>query len=197
MIRFRRDQRGAAAIEFAFIAPILILFYVGMAELCQALMAERKASHTASAVADLIAQVDETTPAGVAGVLDISEQVLQPFPGGENLEIRVSSVVVDANNVAKVAWSEGRHMSERGVGEVVALPKVSDGSGGERNFIAAGESVIMAEVNYAFETEFSDLFAEVQKFALGSASIHTGGYTFSSTYYLRPRRSEQVSCPTC
>jgi Flp pilus assembly protein TadG len=37
--RWRRDRRGVSAVEFAFIAPVLILFYFGVAELCSALLA--------------------------------------------------------------------------------------------------------------------------------------------------------------
>ncbi len=45
--KFRRDQRGVSAVEFAFIAPVLILFYFGLAEYTQALMAQRKTINTA------------------------------------------------------------------------------------------------------------------------------------------------------
>ena len=51
-----KDRRGAAAVEFAFIAPVMILMYYGLAELTQAMMADRRASHVASAIGDLVAQ---------------------------------------------------------------------------------------------------------------------------------------------
>ena len=31
----RRDTRGGAAVEFAFLAPLMILIYFGMVEFCQ------------------------------------------------------------------------------------------------------------------------------------------------------------------
>ncbi|MCC7266817.1 MAG: pilus assembly protein, partial [Caulobacteraceae bacterium] len=37
-----KDIRGVSAIEFAFVAPVMILFYLGMAELTMGLMAERR-----------------------------------------------------------------------------------------------------------------------------------------------------------
>ena len=64
--RFARDCRGVSAIEFAIIAPLLITFYLGMAETTQAMMAKRKASHVASAIGDLIAQDQSVTDAEIA-----------------------------------------------------------------------------------------------------------------------------------
>ena len=40
--RFLGDRRGVSAIEFAFIAPVMILMYFGVAELTQGMMAERR-----------------------------------------------------------------------------------------------------------------------------------------------------------
>lgn len=194
---FGDSERGVAMVEFAFVAPLLILFYVGMAELCQGLMAERKASHVASAVADLVAQSDEITAAGVGGIIDIADVILEPFPGGVNLDIRVTSGLMDANRVTKVAWSEHRNWSARAPGSVLTIPKVPDGNGGMRDLLAPGEGVIVTEVNYAFETPFSDIFTKAQELALGSASIHEGGYTFDAVYHLRPRRTDQVVCADC
>ena len=41
-LAFWRDRRGAAAVEFAFIAPVLIIMYCGLAELSQAMMAQHR-----------------------------------------------------------------------------------------------------------------------------------------------------------
>jgi Flp pilus assembly protein TadG len=40
--RFWRDRRGVSAVEFALIAPVLMIFYFGMAELTEAMMAQRR-----------------------------------------------------------------------------------------------------------------------------------------------------------
>lgn len=203
LARLGGDDRGTALVEFAFIAPLLILFYIGMAELCQGLMAERKAAHAASAVADIVAQSEETTPAGIAEVINMAPEVLKPFDSGvnpdsgqERLKIRVSSVRVDpADDKPKVRWSESRNWSDYGDDTVIDLPEVPDGAG-SKDFIAEGESVIMTEVEYGFNTPFSDIFVEVQKLVVGTASM-TGNYTFKSVYYLRPRRSDEVVCTAC
>jgi Flp pilus assembly protein TadG len=205
--RFRQNRRGAAGVEFAFIAPVLILFYVGMAELCQGLMAERKLAHAASAIADLVAQNDVTTPAEVAKVLQIAPVVMEPFPQvdptkppseAQRLTLRVSSVWVDPDDEKpKVQWSESVNINRRGDGEEVVLPQVPDGDDGQKTFIAPNESVVMAEVEYSFSTPFSDMFVAFQKLVMNGKPFTSGKYKFEAVYYLRPRRSDQVSCDAC
>lgn len=56
--RFRSDERGVAAMEFAILAPLIIGIYLGLAEFGVALGTERKVSHSASVAGDLAAQVE-------------------------------------------------------------------------------------------------------------------------------------------
>lgn len=73
------DERGVAAIEFAFIAPVMLAFYFGMTELSLAVEADRNLSHAASLVGDLAAQDEVMTKTmvedyiyGALAVLDVS-----------------------------------------------------------------------------------------------------------------------------
>src|SRR5258708_1134572 len=102
--RLRRDRRGAAAVEFALIAPILILIYMGLAELCEAILAERKVEHAASAAGDVVAQGASTTPGLLTNFYGAANLILAPFPTGA-MQMRVSSVSTDANGKATVTWS--------------------------------------------------------------------------------------------
>ena len=53
---FKGDKSGVAAIEFAFIAPIMIAIYFGLAEIASAISVDRRVSHTANVVGDLATQ---------------------------------------------------------------------------------------------------------------------------------------------
>src|SRR5690606_24990997 len=59
--RWVGDERGVSAIEFAMIAPVLIVFYMGMTEFCQGFMAQKRMGHVSATVADLIAQEETIT----------------------------------------------------------------------------------------------------------------------------------------
>ena len=50
---YRADKQGVAAIEFAFIVPIMFLMFVGAVELSQAITVDRRVTQAASSVADL------------------------------------------------------------------------------------------------------------------------------------------------
>ena len=59
--RLIADRRGVSAVEFALVAPILVLLYFGLVELSQAATADRRLAHATSAVGDLVAQASSVT----------------------------------------------------------------------------------------------------------------------------------------
>jgi Flp pilus assembly protein TadG len=164
------DQRGAAAIEFALIAPLAVLLYCGFAELTMAMMAERRAAHAASVVADLVSQSDRVTSAQMADIFTIGDAILNPFPTAP-LKLRVSSITADANGVPRVTWSRGH-----GLGALTGGARVP---GFPPSLLAAGDSVIQADMQYAY--------ASPLQMTLPKA------LTFNDTFYLRPRRSASVT----
>jgi len=54
---FRKNDDGVAAIEFAFIAPILLTLYFGMTEIASVISVDRRISHSANVAGDLSTQV--------------------------------------------------------------------------------------------------------------------------------------------
>ena len=74
-----KNTRGAAAVEFAFLAPVLILLYFGMVEYCQGYMALKRTGHVASMVADLVSQNDTVTKTQITDIFAIGDQIIRPF----------------------------------------------------------------------------------------------------------------------
>lgn len=176
--RFARDRRGISAVEFALIAPIMLVLYAGLVELCQAMLAERRTSHVASAVGDLVAQSETITAADVTDIFDIGRTVMKPFPVAQ-LKQRVTSVVADAENKPRVEWSQGSGLTAKTKAALVTLP----GEGASAMSLSSGESVIMSETEYAYTSPI--------KYLIPSA------VTYTETFYLRPRRSDKVVCADC
>ena len=167
--RFRRDRRGVSAIEFAFIAPLLILIYFSLAELCQAMLAERKVAHAAASVGDLVAQVSTVSASDLNDVYAAAGSVMTPY-STTPLKIRITSVSADSTGKTTVAWSQGSGMSGLATGSTVTLPA---------NLLPASQTLIMSEVQYAYDSPFNYWFKGVM--------------TFDQTYYLRPRVSQSVA----
>ena len=167
--RLTAAREGAVAVEFALIAPILILLYVGMTDVVEGVMAERRAQHIASTIADLTAQSITVSSANLDDYFSIGGLVMGPFPT-TGLSQRISSVTADSNGVPHVDWSQATGgMSPLSAGSTVTVPS---------NLLSAGQSIIEADVSYAY----SNKIAWVLPTAL----------TFNQSSYLRPRQSLQV-----
>jgi Flp pilus assembly protein TadG len=106
--RFKRNRRGVSAVEFAFIAPLMIGLYLGCVEISDGVGADRKVSLTAGALANLPAQVATITIAEMTNILDASSAIITPYATG-NLKMTISCLSIDANKNVKVKWSVTRN----------------------------------------------------------------------------------------
>jgi len=170
--RLAKDRRGVSAVEFALIAPAMIAFYFGMAEITQALLAERRAGHAASAVGDLVAQSSQISNGEITDVFSVARTIMLPFNSDvSKLKMRVSSLTADSKGVAKVDWSNGEGLTALGKDQTV-----TDVPAG---LMTSGQSVVMSEVTYSYTSPVT--------FFMPNA------VTFSRKFYLRPRKSDKVT----
>ena len=170
--RWTGDERGVSAIEFAMLAPVLIAFYMGMTEFCQGFMAQKRMGHVSAAVADLIAQEETVKAATVDDIFAIGGLIMKPFTT-TTLHQRVSSVT-RSGGVDKVDWSRGDGMEPRAKDSTMTLPE---------ELIEEGQSVIVAEVTYDYDSAADYLMPGLTRFA--------------HTYYLRPRTVDKTICTDC
>jgi Flp pilus assembly protein TadG len=168
------DSRGVAAVEFALLLPILGLLYFGVVELTQGAMTLQRTDHVASTVGDLVSQSATITSAEVTDIFSVGDTVMYPYPTA-SLEMRVSSLSADSNGVVTVTWSQATGMS--------ALAKGSTVSGLPTNVIEPGESIVMSESQYTYNSVF--------------AQIIRSPIVFDQKAYLHPRLSTTVSCSDC
>lgn len=160
---FKANTDGIAAIEFALIAPVMLIFYFGLAEVSLLISADRKTSYAASLVGDLAAQ-DPT--------LDLAM--------GENYAGAVLAVIgtraEQSSNVglelysfeAVLADTDGDGSLERDVLEVGYLtfgPSFTPGANGapsgrfngndiEERLLAPGGGVVVARVVYEYQSPY-------------------------------------------
>ncbi|MEC7795788.1 MAG: TadE/TadG family type IV pilus assembly protein [Pseudomonadota bacterium] len=177
--RLARDETGVSAVEFALIAPVMILFYAGMVDLCQGYMAVRRTSHVAASVADLTAQSRDITKADIDNVFLVGPSIMAPFAPA-SLEQRVSSVSRDTTTKYTVNWSRSWAASG-GSGALSGRLTVADADI-PADLLPVGSSIIIAEARYTYASPF-------QRF-LPSAS-------FTRRAYLNPREVTQIACTDC
>lgn len=164
--RFKVATKGAIAIEFAMIFPLMITIYFGVVEMSNALAASRKVTMLTSTVGDIVAQFRDIGPNDMAGIYDAADEIMRPFStnGLGQLRINVYNVTtVPANN-----WS----YTPNG-----ACP---DGQPAvPANLLASGGSVIVSQVCYVHNSILSRFF--------------TTDPTFTDVFFLRPRQVEFIS----
>lgn len=169
--RFAAATAGVAALEFALIAPILIIFYFGMAEICQLMMAQRKVSHSAAAVADLVTQVAQVNDADLGDIYTAGRMIMSPFPTG-SYGVRLTSVKLNSTGAPRVIWStvHGSGYSPLSTCAAVTL---------KTPLSEPGESVVVAESRYSFVSPVG--------YILPNAS------NLTHRAELRPRRTDEVA----
>lgn len=170
--RFGQDRGGVSAVEFALIAPLLILAYVGLVHVTLALSADRKITSAAGTVADLIAQNDTVDSAIIADAIAAGQAIVQPF-SADPLQVRVTSIRSDAGGAVHFVWGDARGTAPRSAGDMPPLPP---------GVLLPEGGVVVVEVSYPFETPFS--------------GVKFGNFNFTETAYMRPRRSQYVAMDT-
>ncbi|THD77582.1 MAG: pilus assembly protein [Phenylobacterium sp.] len=163
---FARDQRGAAAVEFALMLPILVVLQIGSVELVKAFEAQRRIAHVAAAMADVVSQGQTVSTAQLTDAMAAGQILVDPLPTN-NLGLRISSMTANAQGVVSMDWTTSQNWTQAG------QPSVPTG------YLAAGESAIVADVSYAYTSS--------TKYVLPNT------ITFVRHAYIRPRLSNQVA----
>ncbi len=179
---FSRDQRGLAAVEFAFIAPVLILLFLGTLEISLAVAVDRKVSRVSSSVADLITQFDEDISSSeIDAIMDISERIMYPY--NDPLGIVVSSVAINGGN-AKVQWSKASGAANKlPTNSVVSVPQ---------SIKTDNTTLLVATVTTSHAPAFKFV-----NYANGKLTFDGQPIDISETMYLRWRSGTPQTCSNC
>lgn len=169
LARFARDKRGVSAVEFAMLLPLMVTLYLGTVEVSQGVGIDRKVTLTTRTVADLASQVSSINNADMTNLLNASSSVIAPYDASK-LKVTVSAVSIDANNVAKIAWSDTLNGTKRAVGSTVTLPAALN---------VANTMLIWSEVSYSYTPTIG--------------YVITGTLNLSDQIYMRPRLSDTVT----
>jgi Flp pilus assembly protein TadG len=189
--RFIGERKGVAAVEFAFIAPVLLSLYFVTMEVSQAIEINKKVGRVGSMVADLVTQQQqETTPTEVDAILRIGESILQPYNRSTaTITITAIQITDEAAPKVLVAWSRRLHNGTTGAavakGTTTTVPeklKVRD------------TFLVRVENNLAYRPVIT--WTVDQKQVLGLAAAFDG-ISMKEAYYLRPRMSSRIDCTTC
>lgn len=147
--RFARAKKGAAALEFAIIAPMMVFLLFGSVDLIDTLGASRRAQNTAASLADVVARDNAVSNAERDGLWAALNVLMFPNSGA-NMKVRITSVMISSATNARVVWSEGHNgYAARSVGDPVSLPTA---------MMNPGTSIIMTETFFTYSPPIGLLY---------------------------------------
>jgi Flp pilus assembly protein TadG len=175
--RFAEDKRGVSAIEFAMLLPLMVTLYLGTVEISQGIAINRKVSITARTLADLAAQSQTLTNAQLQDLLKASSAVMTPYNDSDptkpaRLGVTVTSVNIDAQGKATVAWSQTLNNGPtHSQGDAVTLPAAA--------LAVPNTSLVWSQAQYAYAPTFGYVLTQ-------TINLH-------DQLYMRPRLSDSVT----
>jgi Flp pilus assembly protein TadG len=172
--RFLADKRGVSAVEFAMLLPLMVTLYLGGAEVSQGIAVDRKMTLVARTLADLTAQATSVSDTDMGNIKAAATAVIAPFDDAK-LGFTISSVIIDAQKVAKIKWSDNRNGTVRNPGDVVTVNDTLKTSSTYPIYL------IWAESKYVYTPTIG--------------YVITGPMNLTDQIYMRPRLSDCVLRP--
>lgn len=172
--KFAKDVRGVAAIEMAIIFPVMIILYIGLVDVTNLLMVNRRVTLTTSTLADLVTQADSTiTTADIDGVFESARAIFEPMSvDGISLNLWAFRMQ-DGSPTLQWTYTNG-----------VACGEAPEGGDDMESLMEDGNDIIVGRVCYAQEAILGSLF-----------SVDT--IELEDELMLRPRQSTTLDCTDC
>lgn len=188
--RFGRDNGGVAAVEFAFLMPLLLCIYFGSMEIIQALDTNRKMNRVSAQIADLVSQNINIDKSGIDAIMQIGQASMAPYDRSTpDIKITAIKMSNDATPTSTVLWKRNRvnnaYSSAGSSSEVVSVPTT---------FKEKGTVVIKVETTLAYNLMLAWDGESASKY--GVAGFFSG-IPMKKVYYFRPRIGGTVNCSDC
>ena len=167
------NRRGLAAVEFAFILPVMMVMLFGTVEFSSAIAIDRKVTLMARTLSDLTSQATTVASSDLTNFFAASTGIMTPYPTTPSgtLKSTITQIYVDNSLAAKVKWSQGDEALT--VGDPVTVPTP---------LAVADTYLIYSQVKYKYVPTVGYVLAKA-------------GITMSDSAFTRPRQSKCVNFP--
>jgi Flp pilus assembly protein TadG len=170
--RFFASTRGVAAIEFAFLFPVLLLLLLAGIDGGRAVaisMKVRSAAYVVDAIANQYPSIDDNS---MATILGASATVLAPYPSGP-VTVTLSQIQIASGGAATVSWSDTLNGTARSQGSSITIPANLTPSSNPKTCASFPCYVLLGEVTYTYTPMFGHFI--------------TGPINLSDKIYVTPR----------
>jgi len=177
--RLRGDQSGVGAVEFALIAPVLIVLYMGSLEISVAMSVNKKLARASSTVADLVTQDDTVDKAFLGSMVNVAQSVMMPF-GSDGMKVKITGITIDGAGIGKASWSWQEDNSRPyTIGSTQTLPK---------ELAIPNTFLVRTEIEFAHK---------LLMILPGVQDVEVRTINMEKTYHLRQRVGDKVACTNC
>ena len=166
---YRMAKDGVAAIEFALIAPVMLIMYMGMAEVTMLITTDRSVSHTAAVVADLVTQDDAIDDTEMEDILNAAIAVMGlNTQNTAKISIDVTSYKLDTNdNPVEIGYAK--------MGNGFSSPASASGASG--TLLNQTSGLVIARIKYQYSSP---------------TNWFVRNPVLTETFMLKPRRSKDI-----
>jgi len=171
--RLLADRRAIAATEFALVAPVMLLMFAGLIEVCEALSCQRKVNQVSATTADLIAQVDTLSPSSASDIFAADTAIVSPY-NASSLSVLACVVYLNPGGAQIVRFCKAYNDTAPAAGAANPVPV-------NAALMQSNEDMVVVRTRYAFSSPFTSLLAI------------RGTYNLSRTYVERPRVSSTIT----
>lgn len=177
----RKSQSGVAAIEFAMLAPLLMLMTWGTLEISRAVMTHKRFQRVVAMVGDLVSREKQLgtnateAKAELAGIMESAKNVMRPFSTAP-LKVGIMSVRAAPNppNQTTIEWSYAFQSA--------SVPSCPAPKGVPAGMITPGNAAIVVEASYTYTPMLANL------------AVGWGGWGASMTWTDTITNSPRNSC---
>ncbi|MGY3532450.1 MULTISPECIES: TadE/TadG family type IV pilus assembly protein [Bradyrhizobium] len=179
VVALGRDRRGLAAVEFAFIMPLMLVLFFGTVEFSSGVAVDRKVTLMARAASDLTSQATQVVDADLQNFFSASVGIMTPYDPSPT-RVTLSEIYVDKSNIARIQWSKAGVMSAGATQATVVASSRSQGdivtSIVPSALLVSGTYLIFSEVSYKYVPTVGYVMAKA-------------GINLSDVAFTRPRQS--------
>ena len=176
---FGSNNTGTAGIEFALIAPVILVMVMGAVEYSRAVLMSRRFNLVTATLGDLVARDDFETDTTFTGLQHAVETIWSPY-SKVSLELQVVDVRQSSTTTTKMTPSTNyvywaREMKvDSGASPAASYTKCDLYPGLPAGMLSPGTSTIVVNAKYTFHSLFG-----VQ---VGGLSTSTQNWTSSSSH---------------